>query len=66
MVTEILTPHKLVSFEKIDTTIYATADEACNAAANEIAALTIATAALYNKLGLAEYAAMEAFVRWKF
>lgn len=25
-----------------------------------------ATAALYNKLGLAEYAAMEAFVRWKF
>ncbi|MES2645417.1 MAG: glucosamine-6-phosphate deaminase [Bacteroidota bacterium] len=24
------------------------------------------TAALYNKLGLAEYAAMEAFVRWKF
>ena len=27
MVTEILTPHKLVSFEKIDTTIYATADD---------------------------------------
>ncbi len=25
-----------------------------------------ATAALYNQLGLAEYAAMEAFVRWKF
>jgi glucosamine-6-phosphate deaminase len=25
-----------------------------------------ATAALYNKLGLAEYAAMEAFVRWRF
>lgn len=25
-----------------------------------------ATAALYNKLGLAEYEAMEAFVRWKF
>jgi glucosamine-6-phosphate deaminase len=25
-----------------------------------------ATAALYDKLGLAEYAAMEAFVRWRF
>ena len=25
-----------------------------------------ATADLYNKLGLAEYAAMEAFVRWRF
>ena len=25
-----------------------------------------ATAVLYNKLGLAEYEAMEAFVRWKF
>jgi len=24
------------------------------------------TAALYNRLGLAEYEAMEAFVRWKF
>jgi len=24
------------------------------------------TAQLYNKLGLAEYEAMEAFVRWKF
>ena len=24
------------------------------------------TAALYNQLGLAEYAAMEAFVRWRF
>ena len=39
MITEILAPHKLVSFEKIDTTIYATAEEACNATANEIAAL---------------------------
>lgn len=39
MVTEILVLHKLVSFEKIDTTIYATAEEACNATAEEIAAL---------------------------
>ena len=47
MTTEIISPVKLISFEKIDTAIYA-------------------TAALYNKLGVAEYAAMEAFVRWKF
>lgn len=39
MTTEIISPHKLISFEKIDTTIYATAQEACNATANEIAAL---------------------------
>ena len=39
MVSEILTPLKLVSFEKIDTSIYATAEDACNAAAAEIAAL---------------------------
>ena len=39
MTTEIISPVKLISFEKIDTTIYATAQEACNATANEIAAL---------------------------
>jgi glucosamine-6-phosphate deaminase len=39
MVTQILAPLKLVSFEKIDTTIYDTAAEACNATAAEIAAL---------------------------
>lgn len=39
MVTELSAPHKLLSFEKIETTIYADAAEACNATANEIAAL---------------------------
>jgi glucosamine-6-phosphate deaminase len=39
MVTEILTPQKTVSFEKIETTAYPTGDEACNAVADEIAAL---------------------------
>lgn len=39
MIAEILAPHKSVSFEKIETTIYGTADEACNATANEIATL---------------------------
>ncbi|MEO6228954.1 MAG: glucosamine-6-phosphate deaminase [Ferruginibacter sp.] len=39
MITEILTPQKTVSFEKIDTTTYVNADDASNAVANEIAAL---------------------------
>jgi glucosamine-6-phosphate deaminase len=39
MITEISAPHKLLSFEKIETNIYTTAEEACNATANEIAAL---------------------------
>lgn len=39
MVTEILTPQKTVSFEKIETTAYPTGDEACNAVADEIATL---------------------------
>lgn len=39
MVTESTAPRKLISYEKIDTAIYATAEEACNATAEEIAAL---------------------------
>src|SRR6185436_9237852 len=39
MVTEILTPQKTISFEKIETITYPTGDEACNAVADEIAAL---------------------------
>lgn len=39
MVTATLAPQKLVSFEKTDTTIYGTAQEACDAVANEIASL---------------------------
>jgi glucosamine-6-phosphate deaminase len=39
MMTEISVPHKLVSFEKIETTIYTTAEEACQAVADEMAAL---------------------------
>ncbi len=39
MLTEILTPQKTVSFEKIETITYTTGDEACNAVADEIAAL---------------------------
>ena len=39
MHTEILIPHKTVSFEKIDTSTYPTAAEACNAVAEEIAAI---------------------------
>ncbi len=39
MLTEILPLHKTVSFEKIETITYPTGDEACNAVADEIAAL---------------------------
>src|SRR5687768_14596331 len=39
MLTEVLVPHKLVSFEKIPTTIYAAATDACAAVAGEIACL---------------------------
>ncbi len=39
MLTEVLTPQKTVSFEKIETITYPTGDEACNAVADEIAAL---------------------------
>lgn len=39
MTTEILAPLRLVSFEKIDTTIYESSEAVCDAAANEIAAL---------------------------
>lgn len=39
MLTEILTPQRTVSFEKIDTSTYVTAEEACTTVANEIAAL---------------------------
>ena len=39
MLTEVLSPQKTVSFEKIETITYPTGDEACNAVANEIAAL---------------------------
>lgn len=39
MITEILTPHKTISFEKIPTHVFSTEDEACNAVAGEIAAL---------------------------
>ncbi|HEY1115207.1 MAG TPA: glucosamine-6-phosphate deaminase [Chitinophagaceae bacterium] len=39
MVTEVLTPHKLVSFEKVPTTIYSGTAEASAAVAREIAAL---------------------------
>lgn len=39
MLTEILSPHKTVSFEKIETITHPTVEEACNAVADEIAAL---------------------------
>lgn len=39
MLTEVLIPHKPVSFEKIDTSIHPTGNEACEAVAEEIAAL---------------------------
>jgi glucosamine-6-phosphate deaminase len=39
MITERLTPQKLVAYEKIPTSIYSSADEASNAAASEIATL---------------------------
>jgi hypothetical protein len=39
MITEILVPHKLLSFEKINTIIYKTTEEACSATADEIAVL---------------------------
>src|SRR5690348_11255982 len=39
MLTEILSLHKTVSFEKIPTNVFATAAEACTAVAEEIAAL---------------------------
>jgi len=39
MLTEVLSPQKTVSFEKIDTSTYSTGDGACNAVAAEIAAL---------------------------
>lgn len=39
MITEIIAPQKTVTFEKIDTVTYSTAEEACNATANEIATL---------------------------
>jgi glucosamine-6-phosphate deaminase len=41
MLTETLAPNKLISFEKIDTTIYPTLDEVSTAVANEIAAIII-------------------------
>jgi glucosamine-6-phosphate deaminase len=41
MLTETLAPNKLISFEKIDTTIYPTLEEVSIAVANEIAALII-------------------------
>ena len=39
MANEITTPYRLLSFEKIDTIIYTSMEEVCNAVANEIAAL---------------------------
>jgi glucosamine-6-phosphate deaminase len=39
MLTETLSPHKTLSFEKIPTNVFSTEDEACNAVADEIAAL---------------------------
>jgi glucosamine-6-phosphate deaminase len=41
MTTETFSPNKLISFEKIDTSIYPSLDEVSNAVANEIAALII-------------------------
>jgi len=55
MATEIFAPHKLLSFEKIDTTIYPSMEEVCNAVADEIAVLIKAKQALGENavLGLA-------------
>ena len=39
MSLEVLVPHKTISFEKIETAIYASEEKACSAVANEIAAL---------------------------
>src|SRR5918993_500365 len=39
MSPEVLVPHKTISFEKIETAIYASEEKACSAVANEIAAL---------------------------
>ncbi|HMO63480.1 MAG TPA: glucosamine-6-phosphate deaminase [Ferruginibacter sp.] len=39
MLTEILSPHKTISFEKIPTTVFSTAEAACTHVADEIATL---------------------------
>ena len=39
MVTEVIAPHKVISYEKVPTQIFATADDASRAVADEIAAL---------------------------
>ena len=55
MATDNFAPHRLLSFEKIDTTIYPSMEEVCNAVANEIAILIKAKQALGENavLGLA-------------